>query len=436
MRKRNLVLGMVAVMAVLAIVGAELVGNAVYYVRHGELFYARVHKAPDPGAFTTTQAVFHPYLSFIHRAGRDGDWWTTNNKGFQVLTRLVQEDPACCNYPMPKRNDEVLVGVFGGSVATGFALHTQQYPEFAALLAAMPQWKGKRIRILNFSMPGYKQPQQLIALAYFLSIGQHFDLILNIDGFNEVITTARNFASGAEPSFPADTLWGASGREIESQMATAGANGDGFLAAYYRIEAESQKRNAEACNFATCYVYYGLRTDYARRRSAQLEASLRAGTQKTTLFPTSVQSRFGNGFDIFEYAADQWAASSKSMAALASAAGVPYLHVLQPNQWLKSYGEYEPITSVHMYGWMIKLVNGGYPELIEEVPAMQAAGVPIWDATGLFKGMPWRDVYYDDCCHYTNHGNALLAERIVERLRPPAVPSIDDKGQAAARPMS
>ena len=224
MRKRNLVLGTVAVMAVLAIVGAELVGNAVYYVRHGQLFYGGARQAPDPGAFTTTQAVFHPYLSFIHRAGRDGDWWTTNNKGFQVLTRLVQDDPACCNYPMPRREDEVLVGIFGGSVATGFALHAQQYPEFAARLASMPQWKGKRVRVLNFSMPGYKQPQQLIALAYFLSIGQHFDLILNIDGFNEVVTTARNWASGAEPSFPADTLWGASGREVESQTVAAGSN--------------------------------------------------------------------------------------------------------------------------------------------------------------------------------------------------------------------
>ena len=48
MRKRNLVLGTVAVMAVLAIVGAELVGNAVYYVRHGQLFYGGARQAPDP----------------------------------------------------------------------------------------------------------------------------------------------------------------------------------------------------------------------------------------------------------------------------------------------------------------------------------------------------------------------------------------------------
>jgi len=39
---------------------------------------------------------------------------------------------------------------------------------------------------LCFSHEGYKQPQQLLVLSYFLSIGQPFDMVMNIDGFNEV----------------------------------------------------------------------------------------------------------------------------------------------------------------------------------------------------------------------------------------------------------
>ena len=39
-------------------------------------------------------------------------------------------------------------------------------------------------------MPGYKQPQQLMAYNYLLSLGAEFDAVINIDGYN-VITTAN-----------------------------------------------------------------------------------------------------------------------------------------------------------------------------------------------------------------------------------------------------
>jgi hypothetical protein len=242
---RRLLVAMIAIGLVLAVLGAELVGNAIYFVRRGEMFYTRTQEAPNPGAYTTSQAVFHPYLAFIHRARRDGDWWTTNNMGFQVLSQLVKEDPACCDYPMRRREGEVLVGVFGGSVASGFALYAQKFPEFSAALNSIPQWQGKRVRILNFAMPGFKQPQQLIALAYYRSLGQHFDLVLNIDGFNEVVNTYRNWKSGSEPSFPADTLWGTWGRQLEGQAPDASDfGGERFEEAYYRIDAENSRRRA------------------------------------------------------------------------------------------------------------------------------------------------------------------------------------------------
>jgi hypothetical protein len=33
---------------------------------------------------------------------------------------------------------------------------------------------------------GYKQPQQLMALNYFTALGGEFDVLVNVDGFNEV----------------------------------------------------------------------------------------------------------------------------------------------------------------------------------------------------------------------------------------------------------
>lgn len=233
-RKATLVFATVAIAALIAVLGLELVANALYYARSGKLYYLDTRQTPQSGAYTAAEAVFHPYYSFIHRVGRSGDWWTTNNLGFQVLTSLVKADPGCCDVPLKRKDDEVIVGVFGGSVAGGFALAAQKSPEFSAQLARVPAWHGKKVRILNFGMPGFKQPQQVITLAYLLSLGQQFDLVLNIDGFNEIVTSHRNWTSGAEPSFPSDELWGAWGRQVErfGTPADAGA-GARHLAAYY-----------------------------------------------------------------------------------------------------------------------------------------------------------------------------------------------------------
>jgi len=55
-------------------------------------------------------------------------------------------------------------------------------------------------------MPGFKQPQQLQVLTYFLSVGQEFDMVVNIDGFNDVVWALNNNASGLDISIPTDII--------------------------------------------------------------------------------------------------------------------------------------------------------------------------------------------------------------------------------------
>lgn len=423
MRKLYLASATIIAAVSLLALAMELVANGLYYSKRGKIYYFDVREPAKPGAFTAAQAVFHPYYSFIHRVGRDGDWWTTNNMGFQILTRLVKEQPGCCDYPLAKRDDEVLVGIFGGSAAGGFALAAQASPEFAAQLGKVPAWSGKRIRILNFAMPGFKQPQQLMTLAYFLSLGQRFDLVLNMDGFNEVVTSHSNWKAGAEPSFPADQLWGAWGRQIENAtLALREGGSDAYLAAYYRSVSGRSKNRAERCRLAACYEFYGLLSTLAQSQADRLDARNRKSEEKVTLFPAGITSTLGPNFDVFEYAADQWGASSKAMADMLRSSGAIYLHVLQPNQWWARAGAYEPISKDHIYQWVIPLINTGYPKLASRVPGLRNSGVNILDATMLFREVPSRDVYIDDCCHLTDKGNALLGTRVAEEVQrlPPA----------------
>ena len=87
----------------------------------------------------------------------------------------------------------------GGSVACLFALNGTRRLEVE--LAKDTRFAHKELVFVNLALGGYKQPQQLMTLAYLLSLGAEFDLILNIDGFNEV--ALDEFENGAEKLFPA-----------------------------------------------------------------------------------------------------------------------------------------------------------------------------------------------------------------------------------------
>ena len=69
-------------------------------------------------------------------------------------------------------------------------------------LRANRYFKDRELVPLCLSHEGYKQPQQLLVLAYFLSIGQPFDLVVNIDGFNEVALSSLNDQRGLDISMP------------------------------------------------------------------------------------------------------------------------------------------------------------------------------------------------------------------------------------------
>ena len=430
LRKLGLLGLFVLVCSGLALASLEIVSNGLYYLKYRKVFYTDERKPAQAGAYTAAEAVFHPYFSFIHRVGRSGGWWTTNNLGFQVLTSHVEADPGCCDIPFARKDNELIIGVFGGSVASGFALAVQKSPEFASQLALVPGWAGKKIRVLNFGMPGFKQPQQLNALAYALTLGQHFDLVLNLDGFNEVVTSHRNWASGAEPSFPSDELWGAWGRQVE-RLGNPGQPDakDRYLAAYLESAARHWRERAERCSFATCYVLSHLVSGIARQRAHVMTQETRAIADKQSLFPTAVRPNTPAGFEVHRATTEQWAAASRAMAALTQSSGGLYLHVLQPNQWwTKPAGEYPPIEREHIYKWVVPLIEKGYPLLAERMTVLERSGVQVFDATAVFRGVPWRDVYVDDCCHYTDKGNALLAMSIAQRVAKAAPAKRDPRG--------
>lgn len=419
-------LNWVVYMAALAIF-AEVSLAGLHYATTGSLIYARDPDAGTvPPALQLPGAVFQPYFGYTLREGRDGDYleqgrWVANNFGFHNMAETGIE--GCCDYRYRPRPNDYVVGVFGGSVGSGFALQAQADGSLARALKAVDRLQDRTIVVLNFALPGFHQPQQLTALAYFLSIGQHFDLVLNIDGFNEVVTSWKNWSDGVEPSYPADTLWGAWGRQLEQQNVPVGERWF-HLANYHQHALSAAHEDRAACTIAVCYYWAEVRMAFHGWRAAVNRAALPETSEQRSIFPTKTVSRLGEGFNVFDDTAGIWLRSSVAMARLAESAGAEYLHILQPNQWFREAGAYTPIAADHVYEWVIDPINEGYPRLRAAAGELEAAGVHFLDGSLLFKGQAERDVYFDDCCHYSARGYHLIFEAAARLLA--------ESGRAAA----
>jgi hypothetical protein len=96
---------------------------------------------------------------------------------------------------------------------------------------------------------------------------------------------------------------------------------------------------------------------------------------------------------------------------------VPYLHVLQPNQYFtrRTFSAEEARVALNNSTPFKKAVEEGYPAL-ERATAALIDKEQFVDGTRAFDGEP-AAVYEDDCCHYTNRGYEILAELIAQHVR-------------------
>lgn len=407
----------------------EAMAIAFHRLETGTWYYGTqpVRGGAMPDAFEIKQAVFHPYFAFLNRTGRSGDYgadlldiWTTNNHGFQVARAALTD--GCCDLPYSPRPDEVVVAVFGGSVGSGFGIMGGLLPELEKSVQAHSAFAGRRVRVLNFAMSGYRQPQQAIVLAHYLTLGQKIDLVINIDGFNELAVTDYNLRNGADALFPAVQIWGAMGRELESQRLNVADSGT-LLAAWHRRSARDADIRQADCSAASCWLWYRLSRSLHIWRAAKLATAIQTVDEATTMFPVRLPAPASRSTPIGPTAAetltaavDGWFNGSIALAALARGAGARYLHILQPNQWFPPEQGYVPLDPNHPYEWAADLVRKGYPMMRTRLPALRAAGVRVFDASPLLVGHENRLVFIDDCCHYTKEGYAILFRALADQI--------------------
>ena len=117
-----------------------------------------------------------------------------------------------------------------------------------------------------------------------------------------------------------------------------------------------------------------------------------------------------HGDELFADIAREWITASALMNQMLGARGVPYVHVLQPNQYYstRTFSDAERKVAFNAGSPFKDGAARGYPFLERAIASSDAplkifSGVHILDAEA-------KPVYIDDCCHYTLVGYEHLAD--------------------------
>jgi hypothetical protein len=336
-------------------------------------------------------------------AANDHDRVFGNRHGFVSLYDYPYADP-----------DAFVIGVFGGSVAVQFALTMRA--TLQEHLAGHPGVGTRRVVLLNFANGGVKQPQQATTLAYMLSLGQRFDLILSLDGFNELFIGWENaFQHGVDERMPlARFMLGVQNYVLETQGLLAGENRVSRTRGRLNEIATALERPQLALRALWLDVEARRLRDTLVALETQLSRLDKAGTLATPLVPRSSPDADASRDNVVR----AWLNGSLAMAGMARGFDTPYLHVLQPNQYFSKakFTEEQRKTVLNLQSPPVaSLVPAHYRAYLERADVLRKNGIEFFDASGVFDGSDG-SVFHDNCCHFNEAGNKILAAAIADRV--------------------
>ncbi|MEG4286891.1 hypothetical protein QUB68_27690 [Microcoleus sp. A006_D1] len=412
----------------LVLVFLELGSLGWYFVKHKQFFYTR-QKTQNKSALginlegvRLNQSIverFHPFFGFIQKPGPDfRPGFKINNYGF-----ISPYD-----YPFKKiKKNQFVIGIFGGSVASDYSIFQIQNKILPQYLKQVPGLQDKEFVILSFATGGYKQPQQLLILNYFLALGQELDLVVNIDGFNEVALSNLNNKNQINLAMPSI--------QHISPLTSLANNSLSTKAMQITLRIKENKTKIKegleslqhcslaACDALTSVYVQNLVNNYRKDVIAfEQERGQQQDGEGSVIYINKNKSVLDDAA-AFEQMSWNWAKSSIFMHKVLSASKVPYFHVLQPNQYYQTkrvFSDAEKRIAFNEETPYTKSVEIGYPALLSKFPNLQKNNINILNGVKVFDKT--KDVVYvDSCCHYNQAGEVVFSNyvgsSILESLR-------------------
>jgi hypothetical protein len=357
--------------------------------------------------------VLHPYLGYVYdpafngsESRRQSGFPRISGEGFYVVpdAGTAGTEPG------------FTAAVFGGSMAMLMALEGRE--ALVGELEASSALRGRKVVVRCYALGGYKQPQQLLTLAYLLSLGEQPDVVINLDGLNELaLPYAENRPRGVFPLFPRS--WDALVQEASNPAALEEAG----KVAYLRIR---RIRLAEL--FSTPTLRHSSAGNLLwRSLDGQLKRRIAGGNLALARIPsgahgfaaTGPQRDYATEDEFFADLARAWQRSSLLMHRLAADNHIRYYHFLQPNQFdpgAKPIGRAEAERAVDPASPFREPVRRGYPLLSEAGGELRRDGVRFFDLRPIFARIA-TPLYVDQCCHVSREGSAILGAAIGRAVR-------------------
>lgn len=308
---------------------------------------------------------------------------------------------------------QISILILGGSVAAGFTPGGTD--ALRAALLEDPRFAAKRIVFLTSGQPGFKQPQQLMRLAHFLTQGVEPDLVFDLSGFNEVTVGRANLVLGSHPTYPMHRKWITL---AEPPVGDWPLRRDRWVS--QRDFLVERARALGSAPWTSSQLWSDWRARQLRARTDALFDSSEALIAEATAPPDA--DVLGPRFDGEEGAiagliVDHWRECALSAHALCAARGIPYFPVIQPAAIDPGSQPLLPDELRRTAGLDSTWTDGaaqGYPLLREACVDLRAAGVPCIDLTRVFvdESRPM----FRDSVHLTLSGNQLVAAGIAEGI--------------------
>ncbi len=346
--------------------------------------------------------VTHPYVGFV---------LTSSDPKLQDLKDVGWIEPS-----LYKRSPErVIIALTGGSVAR--QLWTQGGKTLRQELASSERFKGKEIVFVGLCLGGYKQPQQLMILNYLLSLGGEFDVIINLDGFNEVaLHEPENGAHGIFPIFP--RWWHSRINDVANAEDRANAGELAYL--------QRQLREIQHSPFTRVMSYLQVGKLWRAFRIKRLHREISLVVERTAKPDAGVARRLAATGPRWKFTEDElydhlvgiWSRGSLQMHWLSQGNGIKYFHFLQPNQYVEGTKTMGKAERKRAYDPKMRFRTGvvkGYPKLIEAGKELAEQGVAYTDLTRIFAEVD-EPMYFDTCCHVTDEGSQMLAKAVARRV--------------------
>lgn len=370
------------------------------------------HIARGAATKDESQETIHPFHGWAFNpqvsSGVDfaGRCIPVNEFGF------VDDGPAV----LKRRPQHVVVGIAGGSVAWQMTVAGEA--AFKSRLARELGRASDDIKVVRLAMSGFKQPQQLMALNWLMTHGAEFDIVVNLDGYNEAVGANDNRKARVNMAYP--TAWHARTRDIVDPREYA------YSLELFQLRGQRQQIAQAAltswCRWSPTYqlIWYWRE---ARIRERRIDLGrmivIDPETAQTHGFASSGPAQsFADHEQADQFAVQIWSNSSQQMESLCRGAGCRYLHCLQPNQYVPDSKEFtaeERTKFLHEESEHAAIVRRVFPQFARRGTELSENGFPFRDLTMLFAGTR-ETVYSDGWCHFNELGSRLLGEEIAREV--------------------